>query len=116
MKRLATTLLLLVSSLWATNVGQYVSGQFVSVNNSTATTLRNNLASATTVQLYLDPAGTAQIFTLTLPNGTTIKVPSGAVLTLRFATNLNSNDTLGTVITATGTISMQIVCLRETKQ
>lgn len=101
----------------ATDVKPWMSAQAVTVNNSTATTITTGgLANTTTVQMFIRGSSTAQIFTLTLPDATTIEVPSGGTLTLRVGTNLAGGSTIGTVLTGTGSAVLQVISLREFKQ
>ena len=114
--RLVAALLLLSLSCLAVNINQFASAQAITVNNSTATAIAAGIANTTTVQMYIRPSSTAQIFTLTFPNGTAVEVPSGATLTLRLGTNLVAGDAIGTVLTATGSAVLQVIYFREVKQ
>lgn len=111
MKKVAVALLAV--SLWAADVGQYYLGQSITVNNSTAVAINVGLQNATTVQLYISPASTAQTFTLTLPNGSSIPVPSGGQLTLPFNTRMNAGDRIGTVVTGTGSATLVVISGRD---
>lgn len=114
MKRLISILALATSSF--AGVLNQISAAAIEVNSSTATTISCNLGNTTTVQMYIRPSSSAQVFTLALPNGTTVEVPSGGTLTLRSAQNLQAGDTIGTVITGTGAATLQVIFFRETKQ
>lgn len=108
--------LLLFGSLLGTDIKPFISAQAITCNNSTATTIFTFLNNTTTVQIFVRSTSTAQAFTLTLPDSTTIEVPSGATLTLRFGGNLSSGSTIGTIITATGSAVLQVITMREVKQ
>jgi hypothetical protein len=109
-------LLLLSVSVEATDTRLFVSAQALAINTTPAVPVNAGLNNTTTVQMYVRTSGTAQIFTLTLVDGTTIEVPSGAVLTLKFASNLLAADRIGTVVSATGACTLQVVSMREVKE
>jgi len=107
--------LLLGWMLVAADLRQLVSARAVAVSNSTNTPIYSPLEGATTVQVYIRPSSTAQIFTVTLPDGTTAEVPSGNSFTFRFGTTLKATDQLGTVQTATGAAVLQVIGFKETR-
>lgn len=107
--------ILLAAHAAAVDVRTLISATALTVNNSTATTIRAGLQNTTTIQMYVKGSGTAQIYTLTLPDSTTIEVPSSGILTLRFATPLANGDIVGTILTATGSTAFQVISMREYK-
>lgn len=106
---------LFVVYAFAADLRTLVSARAVSVNNTTQTPIFSPLEGATTVQVYIRPSSTAQVFTITFPNGTAAEVPSGNSFTFRFGTTLRAIDQLGTVQTATGAAVLQVVGFRETR-
>lgn len=100
----------------AVDVKQYVTSHTYAVANNTNTTIRANLNNTTAIQLYIDPGSTAQIFTLTLGDGSTISVPTEQTLNLNFAANLLATDVIGTVQTGTGSANLKQISVRAVKQ
>jgi hypothetical protein len=100
----------------ATDTRLFVSAQALAINTAPAVPIIAQLNNTTTVQMYIRGSSTAQIFTVTLVDGTTIEVPSGATLTLKFASNLLAADRIGTVVSATGACVLQVISIREVKE
>ncbi|SRR5260370_15939548 len=102
--------------LQGADLTRLISGQSVSINQTTAVNIIASLQGATTVQCYIKGSSTAQIFTLTLTDGSTIEVPSGATFTFRSAVPLNATDIVYTAKTATSSAVLQVVSIREIKE
>lgn len=115
MKKLLLASLLALSAFSA-DLRFLVSAQAVTINNTTAVTIRAGLANTTNLQMYVRQSSTAQTVTLTLPDTTTIEIPSGGTLAFKFASNLNSGDIIGTVISGTGSCVLQVISTREVRQ
>lgn len=95
------------------DLNQNHSAQTFNVTNSAATTITCPLDRANFVQIYIRESSTEQIFTLTLPNGTTVEIPSGATYEIGpLRLELAAGQTVGTVTTATGAAVLQLVAQR----
>lgn len=101
---------------WAVDLRNIINAQALTVSNTTNTPVRAQLQGATSVQMYIRPSSTAQIFTVTLADTTTIEVPSGASYTLRSATPFSSSDQICTIQTATSSAVLQVISTREIKE
>lgn len=106
-------LLALSLAAWATDLTRLYSARAITVTNTGLTSVYCPLHGATVVQVYIRPSSSAQIFTLTLPDGTSVEVPSGNTFTVRVAAGLLITDKLFDVQTATGTAVLQVVGFKE---
>lgn len=96
-------------------IANYVRSSTVAVTNGSPTAITCPLANAAVVQVYIKPSSTAQIYTITFPNGDAVEVPSGQIFTLRIVDRLSAGQTVFSVQTATGAANLQVIAFRETK-
>lgn len=108
-------LALLALSALAADLRTLVSARAISITNTGATPIFSPLEGATAVQVYIRPSSSAQVFTLTLVDGTTVEVPSGNTFTLRVGASLRLSDRLFNAQTATSTAVLQVVGFREVR-
>jgi hypothetical protein len=112
------TLLLLIFAAvggWGLDLTQYVSARAIAITNTITTPIYCPLKDATTVQVYIRPSSTAQIFTLTFPDNTTVEVPSGNNFTLRISAGMKVTDVIFSAQTATSGAVLQVVGFKEQK-
>ena len=108
-------LLSLTLQMFGADVAKLVSARSVSISVSGVTPIYCPLEGATAVQVYIKPSSTAQIFTLTFPNGTTAEIPSGNSFTLRVGVPMSTRDILFSAQTASSSAVLQVVGFKETK-
>lgn len=115
MKTKLLALSLLCFSALGVDFSKLISARTVAVINTSTTNIQCPLEGATVIQVYIRPSSTAQVFTVTLTDTSTIEVPSGATFTLRSATSLKVNEVCFSVQTATGSANLQVVGIKESK-
>ncbi len=109
------TLLLLAGSLFGLDVTKYMSATIVTVNNSTTTQIRCPLEGAQMIQVYIRPTSTAQAYTITLNDGSTVEVASGGYFTMQVPDKLTVNQSLFLVKTASGSAALQVLAIRNVR-
>ncbi len=112
MKRLTIAFLIGVCLL-AQTAPRTVSAQVVNVVNTSALAVYNNLDDATTWQCYIRSSSTPQVFTLTLPDSTTIEVPSGQTFTLRSKKKIPVGAEVFRAQSATSAAVLQVIFFQE---
>lgn len=111
--RLILLSLLCLPVSWAGALKGLVVPTTYSINNTSQVDINNPLPGARTVQVYIRPSSTEQVYTLTLPDGGTIEIGAGGSFTIKSEKPINTQEPMFSVQTGTGAAVLQVVALKD---